>query len=320
MTFKRLRSIRSVAAVIIAALAGPGALAFASSNGGAVGELAGPGDAGGLILATSNNAIRLRICTNLTTSGASRPNEFALEAHGRLLLCLPAFAANDANRPLPQGLTVNGQGPDSTGPECLPLLGRSSGPGWTFVRVNPGVAYRGRLQEYIRDYLVVEPDLVVVHDHVVAARPATLRWRLQVPPSTRIDPVWHDLHLETPQSSVTIHAPGRKGQLRGWAPLTNVFRGDDRGAIMELSPPNEAATELDVVLVIAVRPPGPPADYAFKLLESDTAVGARIHRDGYPTIVAFQVGQTLPTASLGGFKFPGLTGVDVFRPKPRPAR
>jgi len=56
-------------------------------------------------------------------------------------------------------------------------------------------------------------------------------------------------------------------------------------------------------------------DYVFKLVESNTAVGARIHRDGLPTLVAFRLDPANPNSSLDSFKFSGPVGVSVFRPK-----
>ena len=88
---------------------------------------------------------------------------------------------------------------------------------------------------------------------------------------------------------------------------------------MRMGPTNKVA-ELDLLTVFAVHRHGGTNDYAFKLLESNTAVGARIHRAGYPTLVAFRIDPSAGGASLTGFGFRGPVGVDVFKPKRREPR
>lgn len=85
---------------------------------------------------------------------------------------------------------------------------------------------------------------------------------------------------------------------------------------MQLGPTNKLAA-LDLLTVFAVYRGGEKKDYAFKLLESNSAVGARIHREGWPTLVAFKTDPAAQNASLTGFGFTGPVGVDVFKPKLR---
>lgn len=54
---------------------------------------------------------------------------------------------------------------------------------------------------------------------------------------------------------------------------------------------------------------------AFKHLASATAVGARIHRDGLPTLIAFRRATTSGPANLAGLAFEGPVAVNVFRPR-----
>ena len=88
---------------------------------------------------------------------------------------------------------------------------------------------------------------------------------------------------------------------------------------MQVGPSNTLAT-VDFVTVFAVYPGGVKKDYAFKLLESKTAVGARIHRDGLPTLVAFKTDPAAVNPSLTGFPFSGPVGVDVFKPRKKAVR
>jgi len=50
-------------------------------------------------------------------------------------------------------------------------------------------------------------------------------------------------------------------------------------------------------------------------LESETAIGVRVHRDGLPTLIAFRKSIAAGEADLTGMKFAGPVAVDVFQPK-----
>jgi hypothetical protein len=56
---------------------------------------------------------------------------------------------------------------------------------------------------------------------------------------------------------------------------------------------------------------------AFKLLESESAIGVRVHRDGLPTLLAIRRNGVVGEANLTGMKFNGPAAVDVFRPRRR---
>ena len=182
-------------------------------------------------------------------------------------------------------------------------------------------AYSDRLAEFKRGILFVTPDLFVIHDHFVAKAPARLQACLHLPPSTKLDPIWKDLRYESTNWSFRIHAPGRKHELRGWTRLESIPGSLPAGAsndlVMQLAPPNTGVDELDVVVVVTVAKTTAKRDYAFKLLESASAVGARIHRDGFPTLVAFRLNPSATESSLTGFPFRGPVGVDIFRPVQR---
>ena len=85
-------------------------------------------------------------------------------------------------------------------------------------------------------------------------------------------------------------------------------------ATFQLGPTNQLAV-LDLLTVYAVHRSGEKKDFAFRLLETTSAVGARIHRDGLPTLVAFKTDPSATNASLTGFGFSGPVGVNVFTPK-----
>jgi hypothetical protein len=199
----------------------------------------------------------------------------------------------------------------------MTVVEEASGPEWHYIAFDVSAAYSDRLEQYRRAILFVQPDLFVFYDKIVAKAPATFQMFLHPPAATRVDDIWHDLRLELTNASLQIHAPGGKGMLRSWQRLVSPADGLLPGtATMELGPTNQV-TRLDLITVLAVHRGGEKRDYAFKLLESNTSVGARIHRDGLPTLIAFRTDPAIPAATLTGFGFTGPVGVDVFRPKRR---
>jgi len=143
---------------------------------------------------------------------------------------------------------------------------------------------------------------------------------LHVPSATRRDTNWGDLHLDLPKAGLTIHAPGRGKDFRPWERVESAADTILPGTLtMQLGPTNKLA-EFDVLTVFAIKRGGEKKDYAFKLLLSNSAAGARIHRDGLPTLVAFRTDPAAGSASLTGFGFSGPVGVDVFKPKLRRSR
>jgi hypothetical protein len=200
----------------------------------------------------------------------------------------------------------------------MTMIEQTAGRQWCYLALDATAAYRDRLQQYTRAVLFVEPDLFVIHDHLVAREPVRFQMLLHPPAATILDTNWGDLRLDLPKAGFRIHAPGRGGWLRSWKRIESAADAILPGTVtMELGPTNQVAT-LDVLTVFAVYPGGDNADYAFKLLESNTAVGARIHRQGLPTVVAFRTDPGADRASLAGLEFSGPVGVGVFKPKPKP--
>ena len=79
----------------------------------------------------------------------------------------------------------------------------------------------------------------------------------------------------------------------------------------------EKVREFYQITVLVIHPEQTKRSLAFKLLESDTAIGVRVHRDGLPTLAAFRKASCVGEANLTGMKFNGPAAVDVFRPKKR---
>jgi hypothetical protein len=275
-----------------------------------------------VVLPNCANAVRFRLYTNAAPNAPRLFNTFEIEAFGERLLSSPEAGSlrqslvvaptNDS----PHNVLVNGVGPELGCTDSMKMIEQVSGPDWCYIALDVTPAYRGRLKQYQRGVLFVEPDLFILHDHLEAREPMSFQMLLHPPAATRVDPDWHDLRWETSKVNLWINSPSRR-ELRSWERV-----GSSSDAVladtvtMKLGPTNKV-NQIDLLTVFAVRPGSLKMDYAFKLVESNTAVGARIQRDGLPTLVAFRVDPANSNSSLDSFKFSGPVGVGVFRPGQR---
>jgi hypothetical protein len=213
------------------------------------------------------------------------------------------------------GVLIDGRGPGLMGTNKAPTIREARGAEWSYVAVDLTFAYSDRVDEFTREILFVAPDLFVMHDRVVAKEPIDMQLLIQTPDEARIDPVWGDVRYDTDKAALRIHAPAGRKSVHSWKRVE--VEGDfglPGTATMQLCTPGKLS-RVDLITVFAVYPQGGNADYAFRLLESNTAIGARIHRHGLPTLVAFAISPTEQSSSLAGFRFQGPVGVDVFKPK-----
>ena len=197
---------------------------------------------------------------------------------------------------------------------------QAQGPGWRFARFDVTEAFSDRVRRFERSYLYLEPDLFVVWDHVEGVLPVSYEFRLQLPAAAEVDPVWGDVRLKLPAASLQVHAPGEKKRLRTWKrPSSSGLLGAAEGfETFSLASPGRLQ-RFDVVTVFCATPATVPREYAFRLLESSSAVGVRVHRDGLPALIAFRTADGSSPASLTSFEFQGPVGVDVFKPRtPKP--
>lgn len=270
---------------------------------------------------SATNVVRLRLHTNASPVAPFLFNTFDLEAYGEILLRSPGAEALKSWLPLSptnaslHQLLIDGRGPGLASSNGMIVVERAAGPDWQYIALDASGAYRDRLKEYRRGILFVEPDLFVIHDHIAAAEPVNFQMLLHPPAASRLDEVWRDLRFETPNAGFRAQAPGEKRMPRSWECIETLADSFLPGTItMRLGPTNRLA-RLDLITVFAVYRGGEKKDYLFKLLQSHTAVGVRIHREGLPTLVAFRTDPLAGSASLTGFEFSGPVGVDVFRPK-----
>lgn len=277
----------------------------------------------GLAIPGGTHGVQLRFYTNAAPHAAHLFNTFGLEAFGEVLIRSPArrpFGPLDPASPWPSSLhqiLIQGAGPDLAAQNSMRLVEQAAGPEWRYWAWDLSAAYAGRVRELRRAVVYVEPDLFVIYDRLLATKPVSFDLLLHPPAATVIDPDWGDLRLELPKAGARIHAPAPKGFLRPWKRIESPADALVPGTITVRVGPTNAVSELDLLTVCVVYPVGGEQGFAFKFLESPTALGARIHRQGLPTVVAFRTDPAVPSASLTGFGFNGPVGVAVFKPKPR---
>jgi hypothetical protein len=276
---------------------------------------------GAIVLPGLTNAIQFRLYTNASPDSPHLFNTIEIEAYGEMLLPSPGgdelkgwLATSPTNSSL-HNILVNGAGPQLAVTNGMTVIEQASGPDWRYIALDATSAYRGRLEQFKRGVLFVEPDLFVLYDHLVAQKPVSFQMLVHPPAATRLDTIWRDLRLELPKGGLRISAPAGRHALRSWERIESAADSILPGTVtMQLGPTNKLA-QLDLLTVFAVYRGGEKKNYAFKLLESNNAVGARIHREGLPTLVAFKTDVAVGEASLTGFGFSGPVGVHVFRPK-----
>lgn len=283
---------------------------------------------GSVLVSGMTNSLRLRLYTDASPDAAHLFNTFDVEAFGQTWLQSPGrnstnhWRAEASTNVWLHNILVDGEGPQLAPTNGMKLIEQASGRDWRYLAMDVSAAYGGRLELYRRGILHIDPDLFIVHDHFIARKPAVFQMVLHPPSATLVDSVWKDLRLDLlNKGGMQINAPSLRHQLRSWEKIESTADSILPGTATMRLGPTVALSDLDMVTVFAVYRPGEKKDYAFKLLESNTAVGARIHRAGLPTLVAFRTNSKSGTAaSLTGFEFIGPVGVDVFRPKAKQSR
>lgn len=276
-----------------------------------------------LIIPNATNAVQFRLYTNASSAAGHLFNTFDIQGYGQTVLQAPGgtnlsqWLASPTNAQL-HNLLVGGRGPDLMATNVARVVEQVSGDEWSYIALDLSPAYHGRLQEFKRGILYVEPDLFVIYDHLVASEPVDFDFVLHPPAATEVDKDWGDLRLKLGAAGMLVNTPSTKKVLRVWARTESPVDALLPGTVTMQIGPDAKLAELDLITVFAVHSAAHPEKYWFKLIESDTAVGARILRRNLPTIVAFKAHTQSTGSSLSGFGFEGPVGVGVFKPKKRP--
>jgi hypothetical protein len=241
---------------------------------------------------------------------------FTLAACGTNLLDprLPEVAPNAL-----ADVLVDGAGPEPAFRDSLAVVERLSGKDWECVVVEATAAYGKRLTRFRRHLLFVQTNLFVIYDDIESAVPVTIEYRLRSAGELQLENRSGDLRLETPAAGFTAHwLCSEADSFSPWrlvADPPGLPPGMRTSRALHTVSTNKL-TRARTLTAIIPHCAGQKKGTGFKLLESDTAIGARIYRDGLPTLVAFRTVDT-GEGNLTGLKFTALLAVDVFRPRPR---
>jgi hypothetical protein len=215
-------------------------------------------------------------------------------------------------------LSIDNQVVPASGTNGLRLVERCSSNDWEYASVDLAGAYGLGLQQCKRHLLYVQPDLFVICDEVSPAMPTTIDVGLWFPPSLTFDAARAEWSVPSANGGLTIRSFGSpRAGWRAWvAPdaATTQAAGATGLKCLRAGVTNKIV-EFRQITVLVPHAKDRGRALAFKLLESESAIGVRVHRDGLPTLIAFRKSPTAAGADLTGLKFFGPVAVDVFRPR-----
>jgi hypothetical protein len=254
--------------------------------------------------------------------GHNPQNSFQLNAYGAALLTSCVYRdwhgspfhykwAHDAKAQ--NSVLVNGEGPirhsvASNGE----IVDFRLGPVLDYVVGSATNAYGGRLTRALRTVAFLKPDLVVICDDLVATNDVSYQFMLHGLAEFQVDQAGSALRIAQPRASAKIQylttSPLQFRQWNGYVPAP------------EKEFPNqwhvEAGTtaktrSLQVITVIDSRRAGITPSFEAEYLESRSAVGARIQRDGQTILVGFKRPGEPGPAALATLTFADAVGTSV---------
>jgi hypothetical protein len=191
------------------------------------------------------------------------------------------------------------------------LIQRQSSNDWAYASVDMTPLPLGRVKRFIRHLLHVQPDLFIVCDEFLLAGPSAIETGWWFPANVTRDPAREEWRLQSPKAGLTARILGMPKNIERLWPMEPGVHG----AACARSGVTNQTPEFRQLLALVPHEGHARRSLAFKLLESDTAIGLRVHRDGLPTLVAFRKDSVAGEANLTGLKFTGAVAVDIFRPK-----
>ncbi|HOX03121.1 MAG TPA: DUF4962 domain-containing protein [Candidatus Paceibacterota bacterium] len=252
--------------------------------------------------------------------GHNPHNSFQLNAYGEALLttCVyrdwhgsPFHYRYAHSTRAHNAVLVNGEGQiQHTAAPHGRIVDFRAAPGWDYVAGDATGAYSNRLERYQRHAVLVRPDLIVIYDDLEARAPATFQFMLHALGPFDLEAAGHRLRVDQPQAGVIVQycppAPLRFRQSDGFEPPP------------ERPFPNqwhlEAATTepriaIGMITVLAPYRAGKAPALSAARLESSTALGVRIERDGQARTVGFRKLGAAGPARLSDLEFEGPVGV-----------
>ncbi len=255
------------------------------------------------------------------THHGSRTLDLTLQAFGEALATVPPCAVVPSP-PDPavtkdlSDLPARAFAPDPTTNGLVSIRDHRSGPEWEYLELDLTSACRGQTTRYRRHLLLVQPDIFVVYDDLAAPVPTRFLSQYSFPPCVHKNPVSGNLNVTAPNAGLTAHwfSPDKD------ASLSNTKTAAPPAAAeltTWLAASSQPVTEWRSLFILVPHANAKRRGLGFKLLESSTAIGARIHRDGLPTLIAFRKNPQPGSANLTGLWFDAPVAVNVFHPKRR---
>ena len=177
-------------------------------------------------------------------------------------------------------------------------------PAWDFVEGDAVSAYGDRLTRARRKIVFVKPDLVVICDDLAAPKPVTFQFMLHALAPFEVAEQAARLSVKQPKAGVTVQylapAPLRFRQWDGFDPKPS--REFPNQWHVEAGTPGRQAELRMLTVIVPERAGRPKGGWSAERLETDTAVGVRVVKDGKPTLVGFRKAER-GTANLADLKF-----------------
>ncbi len=246
--------------------------------------------------------------------GHNPQNSFQLNAYGEALLTTCVYRDYHGSKfhyqwchstKAHNAVLVDGQGQSSHSPGSTgSILDFETRPDLDYVVGSAAEAYGGRLERCRRSVAFVKPDLIVICDDLVATNEVTFQFMLHalVP-----------FEVEEKAGRASVQRPRAGARVQYLSPVPLGFRQwDGYEPKPERRFPNqwhlEAGTregrrEMQMLTVIAPHRAGQGADWKATRLESSSAVGVRLERDGQSLAVAFRKAHQPATARLEDMTF-----------------
>lgn len=292
--FNYRKSIPSFCSIGLISMLCPGMIGYASA--GAVAETNR--------IATSDGSLAVEVGKQLGVQTNAIVSEFRVKTGDQLLLESPLAGGWS-----PISLSDKSQ--------LLGEIGETiTGPTWRVLSVN--YKHDGGSQFLTRHFLVVDPNIVVVADEYFFTGINRFGGSWLTSMAGKWDDSWKRYDLSNDARRVLVQNLGSV-VMNGRSLERVATIGDSTSsALWRLGIQTDPVKgEFCCATAVLVSPLTKPISYACKWLDSGSAFGLRIHRDGYPTLIAFRKSGARGSVSLAGFSFDGPVGVSVFAPRHR---